>query len=46
MPFDIAEFQIPAEVTEADPLDYRTFTRCPIRQGASIRARLAGQKEH
>ena len=26
MPFDIADFQIPAEVTEADPLDYRTFT--------------------
>ena len=26
MPFDIAEFQIPAEVTEAEPFDYRTFT--------------------
>ena len=26
MLFDIAEFQIPAEVTEADPFDYRTFT--------------------
>ena len=26
MPFDIAEFQIPAEAKEADPFDYRTFT--------------------
>ena len=26
MPFDIADFQIPAEAKEADPFDYRTFT--------------------
>ena len=31
MPFDIAEFQIPAESEEADPFDYRTFS--PGREG-------------
>ena len=31
MPFDIADFQIPAEAKEADPFDYRTFS--PGREG-------------